>query len=471
MFTDYSDTAWNVAWNMGPDKASSMTIAQSLAWAYRTGDSPETRAVPYLTCIEEYTEDEWKALVEYLGVPYDPEHDTAASRPYAYLRTQYRDGNGTPWTDEFREIVVEYGNETWHNGAGGYGWEGWGPPGYVHHGGEEYGLFARYMFDENVMQMPEWAAYDLGDKIRFALGGNYEADPDFETAYAEEAVRQGPTVAYVGHANYVGPKWETADASPAAFTDAGIQETLISRVTGIGNVLRDAARTRDQLRAQGIRYDLIAYEGGPSGYWQNKDNPIIDELYGKSAAMGLAALDAWLYSSSLGFRYQCYLGMASGKWWSSHTMPEAGGFRPHAGWLALQLRNRYAPGDRMLEVQVEGSPEIRRGRETIPALAVYAIQAPESLAVFLLNRSLTQGIPVILRLPERPTGTCTLHRLTGPDGEPVDPRAHNLDTLRVRITSLELPVPDSRELAVDADSGATPAGLPPGAVYLYVFPR
>ena len=31
---------------------------------------------------------------------------------------------------------------------GGYGWDGWGCPGYVHFGGTEYGLFARYTFDE-----------------------------------------------------------------------------------------------------------------------------------------------------------------------------------------------------------------------------------------------------------------------------------------------------------------------------------
>ena len=35
-------------------------------------------------------------------------------------------------------------------------------------------------------------------------------------------------------------------------------------------------------------------------------------------------------------------------------MPEAGGFRPHPGWLALQMRNRYVHGDRMVEVKING---------------------------------------------------------------------------------------------------------------------
>lgn len=69
---------------------------------------------------------------------------------------------------EFREIVVEYGNETWHNGAGGYGWDGWGRPSWVHHGGREYGMFAKYMFQESVMKMPVWRKHNLSSKIRFA---------------------------------------------------------------------------------------------------------------------------------------------------------------------------------------------------------------------------------------------------------------------------------------------------------------
>ena len=469
MFTNYSNSRWNVAWNMGFGNASSMTIAQCLDWALRTGESPATRAVPHITCIDEYTEEEWKALVEFLGVPYKPASDTQKTKPYAYLRWRFRGGNGRPWTEEFREIVVEYGNETWHNGAGGYGWDGWGRPGWVHHGGQEYGLFAQYMFDEHVMKMPEWKRYKLGEKIRFALGGNYEAKPDSPTSYAEEAVQQGPSVSYLGHANYVGPKWETADASPHKFDKAGLQETLIARVTGIGKVIADAAATRDLLRKKGIGYDLIAYEGGPSGYWQNKDNPTIDEYYGKSAAMGLAALDAWLYSSRMGFKHQCYLGMSSGKWWSSHTMPEAGGFRPHAGWLALTLRNRHVRGETMVDVRVNGGPTIRRKEQAIPAVAAYAFRGKGATSVFLLNRSLGESAPVTLSVPGGARKAVTLHKLTRPDGSPVQPADNNLEKRNIRITTVKLPRMKAGQLTVNDKTGATAKGLPPGAIYLYVF--
>ncbi len=478
---DYGNSTWVVAWNMRFGQAPIATLAQSMYWAYKTGDSPETRVVPHLTFNEEYVDEDWKALVEYLGVPYDPATDTPESKPYAYRRYQYRRGNGRPWTDEFREIIIEYGNETWHNGAGGYGWDGWGRPGYVHFGGPEYGLFARYMFDQHVMKMPAWKQYGLGEKLKFALGGNYDANLDRPTAYAELAAMQKPTIAYVGHANYVGPKWETGDrAAASSFNDYGVQETLVSRVTGIGRTIEDAASARATLGERGIDYDLIAYEGGPSGYWQNKDKPEIDELYGKSAAMGLAALDAWLYSSYHGFKHQCYLGFSSGKWWSSHTLPEAGGFRPHVGWLALQLRNRHARGDRMQKITFESVPTYQRNGQEIPLLAAYALTGDRVCSLFLLNRKLAGkhsgtefgdgSTPVTVHLPFSSVRKLTLHRIARTDGSPTDPRDNNLESQKVTIISEELPTNlYNQRFIVNEMTGALPEGLPQGGIYLYVF--
>ncbi len=480
---NYGNSKWEVAWNMRFGNAPIATLAQSMYWAYKTGASPETRVVPHLTFNEEYVESDWKAIVEYLGVPYDPATDSPEAKPYAYRRYRYRGENGRPWTDEFREIVVEYGNETWHNGAGGYGWDGWGRPGYVHFGGTEYGLFARYMFDDHVMKMPAWERYRLGNKIKFALGGNYNAELDSPTAYAELAAMQKPSVSYVGHANYVGPKWETGDkAASSVFNEYGIQETLVGRVTGMGKTIEDAANARDTLKKRGIDYEILAYEGGPSGYWQNKEKPEIDELYGKSVAMGLAALDAWLYSSYHGYKHQCYLGFSSGKWWSSHTLPEAGGFRPHVGWLALQLRNRHGRGDRMQEVTFDSMPTYQRNGQEIPLLAAYALTGDGVCSLFLLNRKMpgkhsetdfgTGTTPVTVTLPFADVKGMTLHKIARPDGSPTDPRDNNLESQKVTILSQNLPKSAfDQRFVVNEKTGAIPEGLPPGAIYLYVFER
>lgn len=479
MFTNYSQSSWNVAWNMGFGKAADMTIAQAMQWAFKTGASPETRMVPYLTCIEEYTEQDWMALVEFLGVPYDPNTDTPEDKPYAYARTVFRQGDLTPWTDEFREIVVEYGNETWHNGAGGYGWHGWGRPDYVHQGGLEYGLFAHYMFDEHVKQMPAWSQYRLGDKIKFALGANYDADED---SYAELAVRQGADIRYVGHANYVGPKWETGDSGSSVFNDHGVQETLLAMPTGMQALITQAATTRDALQQDHqAHYQLTAYEGGPSGYWTNKDdNQMVDEYYGKSVAMGLAALDAWLCSSQNGYRHQCYLGFSAGKWWSSHTLPEAGGFRSHPGWLALQMRNRYARGTTMLRTEHQSEPTFSRQGVDLPLIASYALTDGQSVSIFLLNRKLDGQhdgmdwgdgtIPVTLHLPFEQVTQITRYRLEHPDGMPADPRANNLQSLNIVIGSTAIDTQYFQpDFTVNEQTGGVPGGLPAGSIYLYVF--
>jgi hypothetical protein len=478
---NYANSKWEVAWNMRYGNAPIATLGQSLYWAYKTGDCPETRVVPHLTLNEEYVESDWIALIEYLGVPYDPNQDTPETKPYAYRRHRFRGKGDRPWTDDFREIIVEYGNETWHNGAGGYGWDGWGRPGFVHRGGTEYGLFSRFMFDEHVMKMPAWNKLRLGDKIKFALGGNYDADLDSPGAYAEMAAMERPSITYVGHANYVGPKWETGDqAAASSFNNYGIQETLVSRETGIGNTIDQSAQARDTLRQRGINYDLIAYEGGPSGYWQNKDKPEVDELYGKSVAMGLAALDAWLYSSYVGFKHQSYLGFSSGKWWSSHTLPEAGGFRPHVGWLCLQLRNRFARGDHMNEIFFSSLPTYQRNDKQVPLLAAYALTGDRVCSLFLLNRKMHgkhagvdfgAGItPVQVTLPFRTVRKLTLHKIARTDGSPADPRDNNLESRKVSIVSQELPTSVfAQDFVVNDRTGALPEGLPPGGIYLYVF--
>ncbi len=478
MFTDYGNGTYNVAWNAGTGGAPDMTIAQCLYWAYKTGDSPQNRVVPYLTGLEEYTEAEWMALVEFLGIPYDPAVDTPRTKPYAYLRYKYRNNNPTPWTDEFRQIVIEYGNETWHQGAGGYGWDGWGRPGWVHQGGKEYGLFARYMFDENVMQMPEWNQYSLGNKIKFSLGANYGGS---ENAYGELAARQGASISYLGHANYVGPKWETNDPGTSVFDDHGVQMTLLGLHGSMKDLIEEAAATRDALRLSGqADYELQAYEGGPSGYWTNKDNPEIDELYGKSAAMGLAALDAWLFSSQNGYKYQSYLGFSSGTWWSSHTLPEACGFRPHPGWLALKMRNRYALGSIMVETIHNSAPTIEGEGEDIPLVSSYVLTDHETVSVFVLSRKLDgvhDGLdfgdghtPVTLHLPFDRVSKITRYRLESPDGSPVDPRTNNRRNQNVVIGSQEIdPALFSRNFALNENTGAQAGGIPPGSISLYVF--
>ena len=142
-------------------------------------------------------------------------------------------GVGTPWTEEFTAITVELGNETWHNGVFP-DWIGLNRFMAVHQGGPEYGLFARYLID-NMKTSPYWKACNLDQKLVFCLGGNYfgEVGRDGKvTGYGEEAMENCPDATRLGHANYVGPKWETGDRSIGKFDDHGVQGTLLGFLAG-----------------------------------------------------------------------------------------------------------------------------------------------------------------------------------------------------------------------------------------------
>ena len=478
----FSDSNYTADWYTSVSSALTATLPAQLEYALRTGDRPETRMVPMLTLTPDFFPEEWKALIEFLGVPFDPAAgDTPEKKPFAYKRYLQRGKLGRPWTDEFREVVIEIGNETWHNKALPQ-WDGFGWTGAVMQGGKEYGLFARHIINDTVMQMPEWKKLDLSKKIKWALGANYSSD--LEWGYGEPAMMQGPAATYLGHANYVGPKWETGDAAEKSFTDDGVQKTLLGFLMNetAKPTVDGAAKARDQLRADGrADYQLIAYEGGSSGYDHRDLRNMTSEQYGKSAAMAVAALDAWLHSSAVGYKHQCYLGYQSGNGWSSHTMPEAGGFRAHAGWLALTLRNRFGLGDSMLDTQVVDTPTLSIDNKDWPLVGAYTMKDDAgNYSVFILSRKLDgqhNGVdlgdgytPVTLKLPFAKAKKITLHTLARPDGSPVDPRANNFAQDNVVIASKEIPTSALRSnFPINATTGGGPGGLPPGAIYLYVF--
>ncbi len=484
MLSNYPSSRIDFIYNIqAPSHA--MSIPHCLEWSLATGESPNDRVVPYLTLSEEYTEVEWVQLMEYLGVPYDPDSDTPEEKPWAYLRHTQR-GGGVPWTDEFREIVIEIGNETWHAGVLA-GWDGFGKPGWVHHGGAEYGLFANYYFQENAAAHPWWKEYNLGEKIRFALNGNYDADPD--VGYGELAAKRAPKItSYVGHANYVGPKWETEEEQFKVFDAHGMQETIVGGYLGMFPLIDQVKETRDEFAENGTAdYRPIAYEGGPSGYSLpgkgNDESAAIAELYGKSVGMAVSALDTWLYSSLRGYDHQCLYAFSSGKRWKSHTMPRAGGFRQHTGWLALKMRNLYAPGDEMLETTLDSVPSYERSGNQVPLVSAYTIHDNDTYSVFVLNRKIPgehdgvdfgDGItPVTIRLPFEECRAITRYALTAPDGSPVSPSVSNTEKVNVSITSvsIEPSALSGGVLEIGPETGGVEGGMAPGTIYLYVFKK
>ncbi len=453
----YRDASATLDWYQAAGAPSAMTLPFFLEYALRTGTTPGTRMKPWLNIPSFTTEEEWLALIEYLGAAINPDDPAeVAAKPYAFLRYQQR-GTVTPWTDEFERIVLEFANETWHNRAVSQYWWGWGPAFGVHQGGFEFGLWARYITDLVATQSSAWAARHLDGRLTFVMGSNYQD-------YAEKGRPLAPRVKAIGHTTYVGPKWETGETPNASFNDHGVQGTLLGYVAGTAPDLDQYRRQREALAAQGFDYEILGYEGGPSGYslpgTASAAQVEISEQYGKSLAMGVAALDAWLGSYENGFTDNGQLAFAQGTYWSSHTLVKDG-YRPHVGWLALKLRNRYATGQ-MVRVQAGSMPTLAWDGKDEPLAGCYAFREGARLSVIVLSRKLggthdgrdfgDGSIPVTLRLPAKPVGSATLYKLTG------DPRANNRQAMTIELQSEPVTMSQVHTFT-----------LPQGSIYLFAM--
>ncbi|HCD31655.1 MAG TPA: hypothetical protein DER01_04565 [Phycisphaerales bacterium] len=450
-------------------KSKDMTIPRSLMFMEATGDSPQTRVVPWLIIQVLFDEDEYRGLIEYLAAPFDPKKDTAKNKPWAYKRYTQR-GHGRPWIDDFRELIIEFGNENWHNRAHS-GWVGFGKFKHVHRFGREYGLFCRYFVDQ-IKQSPYWSD-QAEQKIRFSLGGNYSTriQNNKVIGYGQEASQAFNLPVYEGHATYIGPRWEMNEAAMTEIDDAGFQRMLTSYIAEKQSEWQKQNTSWQLLKKQGYDVTMVAYEGGPSGF----DMPQIkklgikapSEVYGKSLSAGVAAFDGWMDAYRMGWTHQCYLAFSQGLKWSSHTS-FAQDFRPSPGFLAQQMRNRYMTGD-MVEVKLSNVPQVTtsvltgRGKQAkltqtqVPAMGVYAMRAGDQLSVALLSRQLQGEIPVALNLPIEQAGKINCYMLAG------DPRSTNILEKKVDIQSL----PVSNDKLKQGVMQIAP--IPAGSIVIYTF--
>ncbi len=462
LLTPYADNPVTMDWYQSIGSASNMTLPAFLNYAFLTGTDPATRMRPWLNVSSFSTDEEWAMLCEYLAAPIDPANPAdVAAKPWAYLRYQER-GIATPWTDEFENIYVEFANETWHNGAVSDQWFGWARDGWVHGGAKQFGIVANHVLGYLQTNSPYYVAAHNAGKLKFVMGSNY-------SDYAEVAIPGAPLADAIGHTTYVGPRWEVGESPATVFDDHGVQATLLCYLTDTEPYLSNYRVLRERLHKSGRSYELLGYEGGPSGYSiysMVADQEEIVEKYGKSQAMAVAALDAWLDSCQKGFADQGYLSFGQGNGWTSHT-PMCDGYRPHVPWLALTLRNRVAKGD-MIAADVTEAPSLAWDGVEYPLVGSYAFRDGDTLTVFLLSRKL-DGVheghdfgsghtSVTLVLPADPVGSATLTKLAGNPRESNRFAVSDTDETTLHIAATEETVTLSRETVVD---------LPPGAIYCY----
>lgn len=424
----------------------SMTLPGFLDYVCRTGDTQATRMKPWLNISTKASEEEWAMLIEFLAAPIDPEDPAdVAAKPWAYLRYLER-GVATPWTDEFDRIIIEFANETWHNGAVEEQWTGWHRDYWVHHGGYEFGLWAQFIGEYLAEHSPWFAPAREAGKIELLMGSNYGD-------YAEVGFPLTTHVDAVGHATYVGPRWEVEETPETSMNEQGLRATLFGYVGGLDEEIDSYRVMREELAAAGHHYELYAYEGGPSGYVLpgTADESVVEigEQYGKSLAMAVATLDSWLGAYQAGFSLMGFHAFTQGEYWSSHTTIR-NGFRRHVPWLAMTLLNRYGAGT-MIEAEVAGGPTQRWRGDEEELIGAAAFRDGSKVTIFLLSRALEGETEVTLRLPAGVRGDAVRYALEG------DPRATNRFGQEVSI------VEESVRLRQ-----ATTVSIPASSIHVYV---
>ena len=265
----------------------------------------------------------------------------------------------------------------------------------------------------------DWKSQDLDRKIKFNLGGWYGARVDKNgrpASYGENSIAVNNLATMLGKANYIGPKWETRRdgndlrRSRPAGMPVGLLSQLDQRSTDRGP---QCPRSH---RQDSPPYDIVAYEGGPSGYMTGRP-PALEKVR-QVVGVGRWGMDCWMASYGLGWTYQNYTGYDStGDKWSSH-MPFSRDFRPNCGWLALKLRNCYASGD-LMDVQETAMPTINYDKKTYPLIGCYALRERNRWSIFVLSASwaastttrISATVPRRLRSPCR-SGSAARSRFT-----------------------------------------------------------
>ena len=415
-------------------------------------------ARPYLTVVANYTEDEWTRLVEWLGVPYDPQKDTPQSKPAAWLRYKHR-GHGRPWTDDFREIVIEYGNETWHQGL--FGWDGFGRPGYVHFGGREYGLFARYMFRDIGRQDARLERAGAGQEDQVHARLALRDAPRTATARRPSS-RPATASVTSGTPTTWGPNGKPTTPAPRRSTTTACSRRCLggyymnqkvrqwtANATGTQRQVRHAL-PRGGLRGRTQR--LLAQPG------QSPGGRVVRQVgsHGTGRPGHLAVFQpVRLYLPVLpGLRQRHLVEFAHAA--GAGRLPPA--LRLDGPEDAQQVRpgQRDARRPRPTRTPVFQPPQTTRRpsrlrtEEDIPLVAAYAIRGGKDYSVFVLSRKLDgkhDGLdfgdgytPVDAGAavpPRRAASRSTSWRM--PDGTPADPRENNFDHMKVVIVSQEIP--------------------------------
>jgi len=414
--------------NSGGTNPDSANLPTNLALCEAVG------ADPWIVVNVAFGQDEWRDLIEYLAGP--------ADSPYGRRRAAA--GHPKPYTETFRTIYLELGNEVWSRIFAPWTWQ---------NRPEQAAQYARLMWDA-AMSSPHFAP------AKFAfIGPGWAANMarNGEKSYGSRFSKVNPLNAFQETAHYTGGfDGVVLDESSAK------DEQVFNRLFYVPRISKPLIDTHVKAMAA-IRPGLrgASYEGGP-GYQLPGPGQVYteeQEAVGKSLASAITSIDAYMHMQANNFGPLSYFYFGNGDYnWNSHRTD----WTPHATFIALGMRNRHCAGD-LVKVEVVKAPTVDvpearsskpghggQKKETVlpgvpdcPTVLCYAFKDGDNGSVMLISREPRATRTVKLSLPFAPAGPATLHRLAHPD-----PWANNRGEVMLREQATTVPGP-GREMVIE----------------------
>ena len=388
----------------------------------------EVGADPWIITSTMFSAQEQKNLIEYLAGP--------ADSPYGKKRTAW--GRKEPWTETFRRIKLEMGNETWNGMFQPQGFQG---------RGAMYGAFSEFMFRQ--MKSSPWYK---PEQFQFVINGFSGQAGDEKWAYGAAALRNAPSAQGIDIAYYTGG-WDAVGLLKADNPGEGWMNILTFSRRLLVPLAQRFKKTAESIAASQGRpggVECLVYEAGP-GYTlpaPGKFN-LKEQEEGKSLGQAINSLDIFMNNLRNGYGDQSFFLFKNGHYWASHNRH----WDEHIVWKALGMRNSLLKGDLVTatvrkmvsldlpETQADTVSQSNSADKSVksfpavpdlPLLDCYPFRRGMRYSFMLISRRLDAPTRVTLNLPYKPETNYTLYTLSGKS-----PELNNIESELVRIISEE----------------------------------
>lgn len=381
---------------------------------------------PWIITSTLFSAQEQKNLIEYLAGPPDS--------PYGKKRAAW--GQEKPWTDVFRRIKIEMGNETWN-------------PSFKTQNfaarGAFYGAYAEFQFGQ--MKSSPWFR---SDKFQFVINGWAAQTKNDASSYGASALKNCPSAQAIDIAYYTGG-WDAVGLLASGSPEEGWMNILTYARRMLVPRAEQFKETADAIAAaQGRGVQCLVYEAGP-GYTlpaPGKFNTAEQEE-GKSLAQAVNSLDIFMSNLRDGYGDQAFFMFKNGHYWASHNRQ----WGEHIAWKALGMRNNLLAGDLITSTPKQmvtmDLPETRADVVSqtnsadkkvksfpavpdLPLIDCYAFRDGDRYSTMLISRRLDGPTKTTLEFPCDMQSGYTLHTLGGSS-----PALHNINGEAVKVVTEE----------------------------------